>query len=223
MKLISSLAIALVAADEKKVPPRHPLNRLNTLRTFITNFADDVIMPAIDNRKYADRFVRQMHGMMDNMENAYNRPNCGYYDPNSKHGGPDPNPDVKPNGKPRARRDAEEDTHFDDQQSFEDECAKGWENNNAVVRGECCDGVASYAAANADECASLPAVRRKGNKKTPWDRLSQDPALKWKQIMTGTRKWADRYINNCSGQRKKQHVSKRTKKKFAAVNNKLGF
>jgi len=222
MKLISSLAIALVAAEEKKVPPRHPLNRLNTLRGFFAKFAEDVVVPITGNQNYADRLTKRMQGMTDSMEKAFNRPNCGYYDESSKHGGPDPEPHLRPNGKPRNRRDTEDETHFDDQEEFEAACALGWENNNVQVRTECCQQIDSYYSANESGCNMLPR-RKGGNKKTPWDRLSADPALKWKQIMTGCRKWAERYINNCAGQRKNKLIKNRTKRVFEKVNTKLGL
>lgn len=44
---------------------------------------------------------------LDSMEAAFNRPTCGYYSGEGKHGGPDPNPELKDNGKPRNRRTAD--------------------------------------------------------------------------------------------------------------------
>jgi hypothetical protein len=220
MKLISSLAIALVAANEKKVPPRHPLNRLNTLTTFFTNFAADVVTPLV-GAGYAGRLEGRMHGMTASMEKAFNRPNCGYYDETTKHGGPDPNPDHRENGKPRNRRDA--DDSDDDALGFTEtlisSCDAGsFATNTDELNQDCCAAVANYSA----DCEKLP--RRKGGpKKTAWERLSNDPATKWKQIMTGCRKWAERYINNCAGQRKNQLIKKRTKRVFGKVNEKLGF
>jgi hypothetical protein len=58
-----------------------------------------------------------------------------------------------------------------------------------------------------------------GNQKA-YDRLSHTPSLKWKQITTGTRKWAQRYINNCHGQRKYNLASKRANKMYKIVNAK---
>ena len=40
-----------------KVPPRHPLNRLNTLRGFFAKFAEDVVVPITGNQNYADRLT----------------------------------------------------------------------------------------------------------------------------------------------------------------------
>merc|ERR1712136_735792 len=41
------------------------------------------------------------------MKASFNRPTCGYYSGEGKHGGPDPNPDFKENGNPRSRRTAD--------------------------------------------------------------------------------------------------------------------
>merc|ERR1712220_31471 len=109
--------VAIAAADDKKVPPRHPLNRLNKLKIFYNRFAN--------------RFAV---GMCNNFEAAFNRPNCGYYDSSSKHGGPDPNPEIRENGKPRARRDddeeAEVEADFEDLAAF---CAENADNFSKLI------------------------------------------------------------------------------------------
>ena len=43
----------------------------------------------------------------------------------------------------------------------------------------------------------------------------EDPCQGIKQIMTGFRKWAERYIGGCGGQKKKQHQVKRANKYYA--------
>lgn len=148
---------------------------------------------------------------------AYNRDTCGYFDNTSKHGGPDPNPHLRPDGKPRTRRFAAEDL----QEDLEAECEKGLANISDTVAGECCDYVESFSSDNEAFC--LKGVRARGSKKDPWDRLSDDNSLKWKQIMTGCRKWAERYIGNCHGQRKNQLIKKRTKKVYAKVSARLNL
>lgn len=90
-----------------KVPPRHPLNRLNKLDIFFANFAGDVVADRLGDG-VADRFAARMESMIDNFQAAFERPNCGYYDEDSTHGGPDPEPNTRPNGKPRNRRDADD-------------------------------------------------------------------------------------------------------------------
>jgi hypothetical protein len=218
MKIITGLAIA-VMANEKKVPPRSPTQRLSTLRRFMSNFANEVAAP-IAGDGYAGRLEKRMHGMVDSMGRAYERPTCGFYDPNTKHGGPDPNPEIRPNGKPRNRRFAAEDM----QEDLEAECAKGWDGINETLQAECCAYSDSFASANSANCNAIASSRSGGRgKKDPWDRLSSDPALKWKQIMTGCRKWAERYIGNCAGQRKNKLIKNRTKRVFGKVNEKLGL
>merc|ERR1711892_1584946 len=107
MKLTPAVLFAVAAAEEKKVPPQHPLQRLNKLVTFSTEL--------------------------------FNEQKCGYYDANNlPHGGP--------NGD-RKRRELED--------------------------------VERY------------------NREDPWEGT--------KQITTGFRKWAERYIAGCNGQANHQH------------------
>lgn len=215
MKIALATTIALVAAKDKKVPPRHPLQRLNKLNVFYNNFFDEMVGLGHMKQGEADRRKARAESFMGKMEAAFNRPNCGYYD-DSKHGGPDPNPELKENGKPRNRRtaDNEEDLH----EATHEWCASEM-SDNYMVGGEfssenfaeCCHFDSSY-------CNGMQAPRS-GSKKA-YDRLSDITSLKWKQITTGTRKWAQRYINNCSGQRKNKLASTRARKMYNNVNDK---
>merc|ERR1712021_247669 len=111
MKLTPAVLFAVAAAEEKKVPPQHPLQRLNKLVSKFSNAAD----------RMKSAFER-------------NEQKCGYYDANNlPHGGP--------NGD-RKRRELED--------------------------------VERY------------------NREDPWEGT--------KQITTGFRKWAERYIAGCNGQ-----------------------
>ena len=83
------------------------MNRLNKLDIFFANFAGDVVADRLGDG-VADRFAARMESMIDNFQAAFERPNCGYYDEDSTHGGPDPEPNTRPNGKPRNRRDADD-------------------------------------------------------------------------------------------------------------------
>lgn len=218
MKLALATLATVAVASDKKVPPRHPEQRLAKLRLFFDNFADDIVSERI-NERTAERFASRMNNFIDNLSDAYNRPNCGYYDPDSKHGGPDPNPDTKFNGKPRNRRETpvEDENYVDfDEQDAREFCDEYADNGQ---RAYCC-GVDSEAYG---PCSSLE--RSSGNRgaSTAYDRLSENPQLKWRQITTGTRKWAQRYINNCGGQRKKKLATKRCRTLFTKWNEKLGF
>jgi len=236
MKLISGLVTIAIAADgTKKVPPRHPLQRLKTIKTFFVQYVDEIMTPMkIANSSLKinpEKFKARMINMTVRMENAFNRPTCGYFDSSTQHGGPDPMPNHRENGKPRNRRNTDDDD--DEEVNGEDQ-----ENNLVVVaacavapawtvhdlRADCCDASAVYYAANTSGCDETAAAaataaaaggkfRAKGGKakKSQWDRLAQDPTLKFKQILTGTRKWAERYIGNCGGQRKQNLIKNRTK------------
>ena len=46
-KPIAAVALAVVAAEEKKVPPRHPLQRLNKLNEFACKWVTDNTTPKI--------------------------------------------------------------------------------------------------------------------------------------------------------------------------------
>lgn len=166
-----------------------------------------------------------MHKMTANMGAAFNRPTCGYYDDSTKHGGPDPNPEQRENGKPRNRRSDDEDRL----QGYTDHCGTKFDVHNAVVQAECCREVPSFLTQFSDECEPLmrvplpPVPKSSSGDRSKYNRLSNDPALKWKQIMTGCRKWAERFIGNCSGQRKNNLIKKRTKNVLTKVHTKLGF
>jgi len=221
---ISLLAVAAVHATEKKVPPRHPLNRLAKLGTFYEAFADEYVRTQIGDGA-ADRFTARMENFLDNMKTAFERPNCGYYDDSTKHGGPDPNPDQRENGTPRNRRDDDGDDSVDSDITS-DEVTLAWcaeperdTSSDAWLTNCCCaDSTLEQCAGVTPNCSQLG--KRTGGGKA-YDRLASNGSLKWKQITTGTRKWAERYINNCSGQRKNQHASNRAKKLYKTWSQKL--
>jgi hypothetical protein len=112
---VSIATLALVAqADDRKVPPRHPLQRMNKLNEFMDNFAAEMVANGNMKQGQADRFSNRMDNFLGQMKAAFNRPNCGHYDADQgKHGGPDENAHINFNtGKPRNRRDIdEEDLH----------------------------------------------------------------------------------------------------------------
>merc|ERR1711979_61393 len=145
MKITQAVIFAVAAADEKKVPPRHPLQRLNRLVEFSTELLTD----HFDWWKRQEKFISKFSKAADRMKNAFerNEQKCGYYDPdNLPHGGPAPADDD------RKRRDLSD--MFD-----------------------------SY------------------NREDPYEGA--------KQVTTGYRKWAERYIAGCNGQKNHQHQVKR--------------
>jgi len=217
---VSIATLALVAqADDRKVPPRHPLQRIKKLGIFMNNFAAEMVKKEIMKQGQADRLSERMTGFLANIKNSFERQNCGHYDAKQNpHGGPDPNPELKDNGKPRNRRDIdEEDLHEATHEWCAAEVADAYVNAdgefNAANYNECCGFSDDYC------IAGIQAPR--SGKKSAYDRLSNVPSLKWRQITTGVRKWAQRYINNCSGQRKKQLASNRANRVYKVWNEKL--
>jgi len=136
MKFSAALLATVAVADEKKVPPRHPLQRLATLERFSAELLNDWygFLPSKD--KWINKFATNAARMKKNFERGNQR--CGFYDKDQlPHGGPE-----------RRRRDVDDDDLRYD---------------------------------------------------------TQDPAVGTKQITTGFRKWAERYLAQCSGQRKFQY------------------
>ena len=89
MKLSSALAIAAVAnaQDDKKVPPRHPLQRLNRL----TEFSEEILTTHFgflaSQASWINKFQKNSERMQKNFSRGEQR--CGYYDESQlPHGGP---------------------------------------------------------------------------------------------------------------------------------------
>ena len=145
MKFSPALLFAVAAAEDKKVPPRHPLQRLNRL----TEFTEEILNQWFNFLPSKDAWIAKFAANAERMERNFNRGNqrCGYYDESSEHGGPA--------AAERKRREASSDL----------------------------------------------------------DRYNrEDPVEGTKQITTGFRKWAERYISQCSGQRQYQHQVNRMAK-----------
>ena len=81
MKFSQIFLAGLVAADEKKVPPRHPLQRLDRL----VQFSDEILnsgafnnKPSIWIRRWGVKFGRNADRMKKNFTRGNQR--CGFYD-----------------------------------------------------------------------------------------------------------------------------------------------
>lgn len=161
MKVSAIILATVVNGQEKKVPPRHPEQRLTRLQQFSEEWINDNL-PFLPSK---DAWVAKFKNNAGRMLTAFKRPTCGFYDPSQMpHGGPDPNPELRPGGNPRSRRSEEGDTDYED---------------GMLVRYN-----------------------------------KNNPMIGIKQITTGYRKWAERYINECLGQRKSQFQIKRMSKWF---------
>ena len=143
MKFSPALLLAVASADDKKVPPRHPLQRLAKL----TEFSEELLNDWFSWLPSKDAWIQKFKNNAKRMDRNFGRGNfrCGYYDPNNfPHGGPE-----------RKRRNVEDD----------------------VFRYE-----------------------------------REDPVIGTRQITTGFRKWAERYLSACSGQRVYKHQVNRMNK-----------
>ena len=103
MKISTVCLAGLASASEKKVPPRHPIQRLNRLVEFTAEILNS---GAFNNhsskwiKRWGDKFKRNAERMETNFTRGNQR--CGFYDDTLIHGGP--------SNDDRERRDAD----FDD-------------------------------------------------------------------------------------------------------------
>ena len=143
MKFSPALLLAVASAEDKKVPPRHPLQRLDRLVEFSKELLDDWYQFLPSKEAWKNKFEINAERMKRNFRRGNQR--CGYYDAdNLPHGGPEE----------RKRRDLDD-----------------------------------------------------------FDRYNrEDPSQGTKQITTGFRKWAERYLAACSGQRNEKFQIKRMNK-----------
>ena len=92
MKLSSAVIVAVATAqnDEKKVPPRHPMQRLKRL----TEFSEEILTNHFEflpsQVSWINKFKKNSERMGRNFERGNQR--CGYYDQAQlPHGGPEGN------------------------------------------------------------------------------------------------------------------------------------
>ena len=96
---------AFVVADEKRVPPRTPLQRMTTLKRFADSWINANIGLAENRPARADQMTTRVQMMTDKLTLQYGK--CGFFDPNVPNGGP----------KPSRKRRSDDIDVFDD---FED-------------------------------------------------------------------------------------------------------
>ena len=131
--------------EEKKVPPRHPLQRLNTLTRFSREWCRENL-----TAKQANNWVGKFKRNAERMEIRFEK--CGFFDPSVPNGGPNPN------STNRNRRSIDSDSQL---RTLDD------------------DGFG-----------------------TRYDKA--DPAEGIKDITSGFKKWAQRYIADCKRQPERQ-------------------
>lgn len=243
MKIIESVILGVVVAKRnRKVPPRHPTNRLNRLRN---RLAVSVLEhPAIVNawpEKRRLRVLRNLQSFADKMGSRFDSDNCGFFNSSLPNGGPDPNPHHRPNGKPRQpvnlrrRRQADEskseladwrlNSWVAEDSSFMwlyEYCFEGedWSTLSDEHFDFITDSADDLCEEDDDECAyfDMRSCQFRGKQDQILVRggnsgraLDPNPQKAWKQVTTGLRKWANRYLNNCHGMRKNAIPAKRAR------------
>merc|ERR1711893_409548 len=103
MKFSAALLATAAVADDKKVPPRHPLQRLNRLTEFSAEIMNDWFQFLPSQRNWISKFATNAARMAKNFERGNQR--CGFYDENqAPHGGP---------AGDRERREVDDEVRYD--------------------------------------------------------------------------------------------------------------
>merc|ERR1711979_131866 len=83
MKFSAAILATVALAEEKKVPPRHPLQRLNRLTVFSEEILTDWFGFLPSQQKWIEKFARNAGRMEQNFNRGNQR--CGFYDENNSH------------------------------------------------------------------------------------------------------------------------------------------
>lgn len=252
----SLIAITTGVEIDRKVPPRHPTNRLARLESFCTDIGNgDFATEKFPAEKFANRCKR-----ITNQRNAA-FDDCGFYSPTVKNGGPDPNAsyDKKANNgvnwdgglfhgddrgqfleSNRKRRsddcgdwdgDTSDITYFQWFDAYEGEsltvqadepCAADyihpdWLDDSyleMLAEEEAADCVEECEDNGGDDCdATCASVGVRGsNSASRIRRINNKGAYgALKTVMSGLRKWGERYLAECPGQMTGRHMVRRNK------------
>merc|ERR1712227_898445 len=172
--------------EDKKVPHRHPLQRLWRLYQFTeeiiqTHFYDTNMRPRkLDNLR--NRIGKWMY-LAPRQSFLRNTKKCGFYNDQLTHGGPSGGEENQAGGI------SNEQTLLNNNLANQDVIPASLELTNPRPNRRRRDAEDEFADAER------------------YDR--DDPCVGLKQIMNGWRNWGKRYISSCGGQRKEQHHLKR--------------
>ncbi|CAG5110981.1 Oidioi.mRNA.OKI2018_I69.chr2.g5325.t1.cds [Oikopleura dioica] len=170
--LISSFVVGTSAQEERKVPPRTPPQRLNTLRRFASEWVQMEIGQTVNRPNRASTMTAAgITRIFDTITEAYEK--CGFFDPTLPHGGPRPVTE-------RRKRSSDEKFFAAERRRIAREIA---DNNDLDIFDKIFEE-------EFDETERGFALAR----------LSAEPNLAWKQIGTGFRKWILRYLAECYGE-----------------------
>ena len=81
---LTALAGVSAQDSERKVPPRTPMQRFNTLHRFINDWIDANVDATLNRPQRADKMKSAFQRIFDAQSAAFVR--CGFFDPNVAHG-----------------------------------------------------------------------------------------------------------------------------------------
>jgi hypothetical protein len=208
--------VALASAEprvliNREVPPRHPLNRLARLNYFCFNYVD---MFMAHPRKY--KLTDLCNNWSGAFEKAFER-DCGYYNDQNSHGASLDDPKEPNQFNENFGVDLE--NFVRKRRSDADWADEDWEEYWGALDDEfwldaCEDsddpdcGIPASTSPDCPEGDESAICRASGAKKL--NRLQNAGALQaLKSIVTGFRKWGERYISHCHGHRAGNHMSRR--------------
>jgi len=172
VSVILSMVASSAFAQDRKVPPRTPSQRFETLNRFINNWIDYNIDQELNRPMRAYNMKASFERIYDKQKFAYDR--CGYFDPSVENGGPKPsgkNSDKSWKDMMDSRRRRRRSNNLDDFNLFDDFEA-GLQSGNSVRNAE-------------RELARA---------------LSNDQSQALRQIRVGYFKWIHRYLGECNNQ-----------------------
>lgn len=184
MKISSAILIATVAANDRKVPPRTPAQRLNTLHRFMNEWVSTEIAGTINRPSRAANMIANGVARIEARLTEAAAKDCFFFDPTLTHGGP------------RVQRKRRSDNWV----GVELTRIQREVDDNSVL-----DFFDLYFASQAKQ-SNERGISESGDVEIPsldkqfQERLASEPNLAWKQIGTGFRKWILRYISECNGQ-----------------------
>jgi len=194
MKISSAIIIASVAANDRKVPPRTPTQRLNTLHRFMNNWVGAEIAGTINRPSRAQNMIDRGVARIEAKLTEAAGKECFFFDPALPNGGPRVQERKRRSNDwvgvelTRIQREVDGNFALDFFDLYFDSQA-----NQSTERGISESGD-----------VEIPSLDKQFK-----ERLANEPNLAWKQIGTGFRKWILRYISECNGQATYQYHTNR--------------
>ena len=166
MKISPAVIVAVASAQngEKKVPPRHPLQRLNRLVEFTEEIMNDWFSFLPSQQAWIAKFERNAERMARNFERGNQR--CGFYDENQlPHGGPSDD---------RKRRDADDVDRYDRE-------------DPSVGVKQLTTGFSKWATRYLSQCSGQKNYQYQVNRMNKWNKelqghLSSDRYWAWRNV-----------------------------------------